>query len=88
MLEKKWKPTLCGADWSQQPLVWQYGYSKNSQNQDAAYAFINFMLKPESALKMQEYVGYSTPNLPAKELIPEEKKKTRPSIQTLKLWNT
>ena len=32
------------------------------------------MLKPENALKNAEYVGYSTPNLPAKELLPEEKK--------------
>ena len=32
---------------------------KTVKNQDAAYAFINFMLKPENALKNAEYVGYS-----------------------------
>ena len=36
---------------------------KTVKNQDAAYAFINFMLKPENALKNAEYVGYATPNL-------------------------
>ena len=30
---------------------------KTVKNQDAAYAFINFMLKPENALKNAEYVG-------------------------------
>ena len=28
---KKRKSTLCGTNWGQQPLVWQYGYTKNSQ---------------------------------------------------------
>ena len=38
---------------------------KTVKNQDAAYAFINFMLKPDNALKNAEYVGYSTPNTAA-----------------------
>ena len=60
---------------------------KTVKNQDAAYAFINFMLKPENALKNAEYVGYSTPNLPAKELLPEEKKEDKafyPDAETMK----
>ena len=60
---------------------------KTVKNQDAAYAFINFMLKPENALKNAEYVGYSTPNLPAKELLPEEKKEDKafyPDPETMK----
>ena len=60
---------------------------KTVKNQDVAYAFINFMLKPENALKNAEYVGYSTPNLPAKELLPEEKKEDKafyPDAETMK----
>lgn len=52
-----------------------------------AYAFINFMLKPENALQNAEYVGYSTPNLPAKELLPEETKEDKafyPDVETMK----
>lgn len=45
---------------------------KTVKNVDAAYAFINFMLRPENALKNAEYVGYSTPNQPAKEMLPQE----------------
>ena len=65
-----------------------WSFPKQLKTKNAAYAFINFMLKPENALKNAEYVGYSTPNLPAKELLPEEKKKIKPSIQMLKPWNT
>ena len=60
---------------------------KNRENQDAAYAFINFMLKPENALKNAEYVGYSTPNLPAKEMLPEETREDKsfyPDADTMK----
>lgn len=57
------------------------------KNQNSAYAFINFMLKPENALQNAEYVGYSTPNLPAKELLPEETKEDKafyPDVETMK----
>lgn len=60
---------------------------KTVKNQDSAYAFINFMLKPENALQNAEYVGYSTPNLPAKELLPEETKEDKafyPDVETMK----
>lgn len=45
---------------------------KTAQNIDAAYAFINFMLRPENAAQNAEYVGYSTPNTAALELMPAE----------------
>lgn len=45
---------------------------KTVKNVDAAYQFINFMLRPENALKNAEYVGYATPNIPAKEMLPKE----------------
>lgn len=35
---------------------------KTSKNQEGAYDFINFMLKPEVAKQNAEYIGYSTPN--------------------------
>lgn len=45
---------------------------KTAQNIDAAYAFINFMLEPENAAQNAEYVGYSTPNVSALDLLPPE----------------
>ncbi|KXT78801.1 ABC transporter substrate-binding protein [Streptococcus sp. DD13] len=45
---------------------------KTVKNQDAAYAFINFMLRPENAYKNALYVGYATPNKEAKAMLPEE----------------
>ncbi|MDE1549016.1 ABC transporter substrate-binding protein [Jeotgalibaca caeni] len=45
---------------------------KTAQNLDAAYAFINFMLEPENAAVNAEYVGYSTPNEDAIELMDPE----------------
>ena len=45
---------------------------KTAKNFDAAYAFINFMLEPENAAQNAEYVGYSTPNKTALELLPSE----------------
>lgn len=45
---------------------------KTAKNFDAAYAFINFMLRPENAAQNAEYVGYSTPNKDALQYLPEE----------------
>ncbi|WP_208559184.1 ABC transporter substrate-binding protein [Marinilactibacillus kalidii] len=45
---------------------------KTSQNVEAAYAFINFMLRPEVAAQNADYIGYSTPNEAAMALLPEE----------------
>ena len=45
---------------------------KTVKNKKAAYQFINFMLRPENAYKNALYVGYSTPNLPAKAMLPKE----------------
>ncbi|MGV3163459.1 ABC transporter substrate-binding protein [Streptococcus hyovaginalis] len=45
---------------------------KTAKHIDEAYAFINFMLEPENAAQNAEYIGYSTPNTSAKELLPDE----------------
>ena len=45
---------------------------KTSKNEDAAYKFINFMLRPKNAAQNAKFIGYATPNEKAKELLPEE----------------
>ncbi|MEQ7160686.1 ABC transporter substrate-binding protein [Enterococcus gallinarum] len=45
---------------------------KTSKNEEGAYAFLNFMLEPENAAQNAEYIGYSTPNKKALELLPDE----------------
>lgn len=45
---------------------------KTSSNIDGAHAFINFMLDAEVSAQNTDYVGYSTPNAAAMELLDEE----------------
>ena len=45
---------------------------RTSKNIDGAHAFINFMLEAEVAAQNADYVGYSTPNLAALELMDPE----------------
>lgn len=45
---------------------------KGSEHKENAEAFINFMNKPEIALKNVEYIGYSTPNKETFKILPEE----------------
>jgi spermidine/putrescine transport system substrate-binding protein len=45
---------------------------KTAKNIDGAHAFINFMLDAEVSAQNTEYVGYSTPNAAAMELLDEE----------------
>lgn len=59
---------------------------KTAKHIDEAYAFINFMLRPEIAAKNAEYIGYSTPNDAAKELLPDDVKNDQafyPSEETI-----
>lgn len=44
---------------------------KTVQNEKGAYAFINFMLRPENAAQNAEYIGYSTPNKKALDYLPK-----------------
>ncbi|MCU9615085.1 ABC transporter substrate-binding protein [Caldibacillus lycopersici] len=45
---------------------------KTAKNIDGAHQFINFMLNAEIAAQNTDWVGYSTPNKAAMELLPEE----------------
>ncbi|MFC5541969.1 PotD/PotF family extracellular solute-binding protein [Ureibacillus suwonensis] len=45
---------------------------KTAKNIEGAHAFINFMLDPEVAAQNAEYVGYSTPNKAALEIMDPE----------------
>lgn len=45
---------------------------KNSKNKEAAERFINFLCDPEIAKINSEYIGYTTPNAAAIDLIDEE----------------
>lgn len=59
---------------------------KTAKNLDAAHRFISFMLRPENALRNAEYVGYSTPNDVAKEMLDSETREDQafyPSGETL-----
>lgn len=59
---------------------------KTAKHIDEAYAFINFMLRPENAAQNAEYIGYSTPNDAAKELLPDNVKNDQafyPSEETI-----
>lgn len=47
---------------------------KSSKNKELAEKFINFMLEPEVAKANSEYIGYSTPNQAAFELMDEDVK--------------
>lgn len=45
---------------------------KTARNVDGAHQFIDFMLRPENAAQNAEYVGYSTPNITALDLMDPE----------------
>ncbi|OTA16896.1 spermidine/putrescine ABC transporter substrate-binding protein [Xenorhabdus vietnamensis] len=44
----------------------------NAKNVDGAMKLINFLLRPEIAAQVAEKIGYPTPNLEAKKLLPKE----------------
>ena len=45
---------------------------KTSGNKEAAHMYINFLLEAEVALANSEYIGYSTPNKKAFDILPDE----------------
>lgn len=50
---------------------------KSSKNQELAEKFINFMLEPDVAKANAEYIGYSTPNQGAYDLLDEDTKNNK-----------
>ncbi|QDJ13293.1 putrescine/spermidine ABC transporter substrate-binding protein [Mergibacter septicus] len=55
-------------------ILWMDNYAipKDAKHKDAAYKFIDFMLRPESAKAMIETMGFSTPNEKVKTLLSPE----------------
>ncbi len=51
---------------------------KDAPNKENAEKFINFLCRPDIALKNFEYITYSTPNVAAQELIEDENIKNSP----------
>ncbi|NLL43363.1 MAG: spermidine/putrescine ABC transporter substrate-binding protein [Firmicutes bacterium] len=45
---------------------------KGAQNLEGALQFMDFLNRPEIALRNAEYIGYATPNLAAREMLPDE----------------
>lgn len=45
---------------------------KNAQNKENAETFINFLCRPDIAKMNFDYITYSTPNIPARELIEDD----------------
>ena len=45
---------------------------KDAPNKDGAYKFIDFLMRPDIAAMNSEYIGYSTPNEAAMEVIDED----------------
>ena len=62
-------------------ILWMDNFviPKNAQHVDAAYKFIDYILRPENAKIISEEIGYATPNKPARELM-EESVKNNPTI--------
>ena len=49
---------------------------KEAKNLDGAHQYIDFLCRPDIAAKNAEYIGYSTPISAARELLPDEIKKS------------
>ncbi len=57
-----------GSNWSVDMMC----IPTNASNYEGAHDFINFMYEPEIALENCEYVGYSTPNTAARDMLDPE----------------
>ena len=55
-------------------IVWldSFVIPKNAANPEAAHKFISFVLQPEISALISEDIGYATPNLEARNLLPED----------------
>ncbi|EFR45397.1 ABC transporter substrate-binding protein [Streptococcus pseudoporcinus] len=60
---------------------------KTMKHEKEAYAFLNFINEPENAAQNAEYIGYATPNIKAKAMLPKEIKEDPafyPTNETIK----
>lgn len=55
---------------------------KTSKNKELAEEFINYILRPEIAVRNTEYIGYSTPNYKGMELLPDRIKNSKIAYPT------
>jgi len=65
-------------------IVWldSFVIPKNAGNVDAAHQFISFVMQPEISALISEDIGYATPNLAARDLLPDEVANDRASYPT------
>lgn len=65
-------------------ILWvdSFAIPKNAKNKDAAHLFINFLLRPEIAKECVMEFRYSTPNLEALKLLPENLRSNRVLVPT------
>ncbi|MGM0767934.1 MAG: extracellular solute-binding protein [Pseudomonadota bacterium] len=65
-------------------IVWldSFVIPKNANNTDAAHQFISFVMQPEISALISEDIGYATPNLAARELLPDAVANDRASYPT------
>ena len=65
-------------------IVWldSFVIPKNAGNVDAAHQFISFVMQPEISALISEDIGYATPNLAARDLLPDELANDRASYPT------
>ena len=61
---------------------------KTAKNTQAAHMYINFLCEPEIALANSEYIGYSTPNIKAYQMLPDEIKNDGISYPADEFLNT
>lgn len=73
-----------GSNWSVDMMC----IPSNAKNVEGAHAFINYMYNAEIALANCEYVGYSTPNTAAKDMLPDEVKNNISYYPTADLFAT
>ncbi len=73
-LGKKQDPNLTFIYPKEGAIIWMDNYAipKTAKNKEAAYKFIDFLLRPESAKVVMEKLGYSMPNEGVTTLLPKE----------------
>ena len=55
-------------------ILWMDNFviPKNAKQVDAAHKFIDYLLRPENSKIVSEEIGYASPNIAAREMMPEE----------------